>query len=193
MYFISKSWNKMKENPANQNQKNLFKPLLNEFINLNHPIVILAEKIPSKEIEQEFSNLYYHTGLPSKPVRLMIGLLILKQMCNLSDGTFMPEWVRDSYFQYFCGVAEFQWQYPCDPSDLVHFRKKIGEKGVEKLFAILVQMQGMYLKYYDVIFDTTAQEKNIKFLIDAKLYRKTIEKINSIAEKEDNTIILPKN
>ena len=54
VYFRSKSCNKMKGNPANQNQQNLFKPLLNEFINLNHPLVVLAEKIPWKEIEQEF-------------------------------------------------------------------------------------------------------------------------------------------
>ena len=185
MYFRSKSCNKMKGNPANQNQKNLFKPLLNEFINLNHPLVVLAEKIPWKEIEQEFSGLYSHTGSPSKPVRLMTGLLILKQMYNLGDETLMPEWVRDPYFQYFCGEAEFQWQYPCDPSDLVHFRKRIGEKGVEKIFAVSVQMQGKDQKSDDVIVDTTAQEKNITFPTDAKLYRKTIEKINTIAEKED--------
>lgn len=80
----------MKGNSANQNQKNLFKPLLNEFINLNRPLVVLAEKIPWKEIEQEFSSLYSHTGSPSKPVRLMTGLLILKQMYNHGDETLMP-------------------------------------------------------------------------------------------------------
>jgi transposase, IS5 family len=182
--FRLKSCKKMKGKSADQNQKNLFRPLLKEFINLNHPLVILAEKLPWQELEQEFSPLYSNTGTPSKAVRLMAGLLILKQMYNLGDETLMPEWVRDPYFQYFCGEAEFQWKFPCDPSDLVHFRKRIGEKGVEKIFAISVQMQGKDLKNEDVIVDTTAQEKNITFPTDSKLYRKTIEKVNAIAEKE---------
>ncbi len=174
----------MKGKSADQSQKNLFRPLLKEFINLNHPLVILGEKLPWQDLEQEFSSLYSNTGTPSKPVRLMAGLLILKQMYNLGDETLMPEWVRDPYFQYFCGEAEFQWKFPCDPSDLVHFRKRIGENGVEKIFAISVQMQGKDLKNEDVIVDTTAQEKNITFPTDSKLYRKTIEKVNTIAEKE---------
>jgi len=81
----------------------------------------------------------------------MTGLLILKQMYNLGDETLIPEWVRDSYFQYFCGAAEFQWQYPCDPSDLVNFRKRIGEQGIEKIFAISVKMQGKDLKSMNLV------------------------------------------
>ncbi len=182
--FRSKSCKKMKGTSANQSQKNLFRLLLKEFINLNHPLVILGEKLPWQDLEQEFSSLYSNTGTPSKPVRLMAGLLILKQMYNLGDETLMPEWIRDPYFQYFCGEAEFQWKFPCDPSDLVHFRKRIGDKGVEKIFAVSVQMQGKDLKNEDVIVDTTAQEKNITFPTDSKLYSKTIEKVNAIAEKE---------
>ncbi|MGA2822809.1 MAG: IS5 family transposase [Bacteroidales bacterium] len=169
---------------SDQNQKNIFRPLLKEFINLDHPLVTLTERIPWNELEKEFSDLYSHTGTPSKPIRLMAGLLILKQIYNLGDETLMPEWVRDPYFQYFCGEAEFQWKFPCDPSDLVHFRKRIGEKGVEKIFAVSVQLQGKDIKGKDVIVDTTAQEKNITFLTDSKLYRKVIEKCNTIAEKE---------
>ena len=41
-----------------QEQKNLFQPLLREFINLNHELVLLSEKINWKELEKEFSSLY---------------------------------------------------------------------------------------------------------------------------------------
>jgi IS5 family transposase len=167
-----------------QQQKNLFRPLLKEFINMNHPLVILSNKIPWNELEKELANLYSHTGLPSKPVRLMAGLLILKQMYNHGDETIMSEWVRDPYFQHFCGEAEFQWTFPCDPSDLVHFRKRIGKEGVEKLLALSVQLQGKDAKSRDVIVDTTVQEKNITFPTDAKLYRKIVSKCNKIAETE---------
>ncbi len=68
-----------------QTQKNLFKPLLVEFINPDHPLSVLAQRIPWQELEQDFSGYYSHTGSPSKPVRLMIGLLILSQVYNLGD------------------------------------------------------------------------------------------------------------
>lgn len=180
----SKSCRKMKGNSPNQNQKNLFHPLLKEFINPNHPLVTLANKVPWIELEKEFSSLYSYTGTPGKPVRLMAGLLILKQMYNLGDETLMPEWIRDPYFQYFCGESEFQWEFPCDPSDLVHFRKRVGEAGIEKIFSVSVKMQGKDLKSDDVISDTTAQEKNITFPTDSKLYLKIIGKCNAIARDE---------
>ena len=62
----------------NQNQLNLFKPVLKQFINPSHPLVLLAERIPCSELEKDFSPLYSNTGTPAKPIRLMIGLLLLK-------------------------------------------------------------------------------------------------------------------
>ena len=49
---------------VHQEQKNLFQPLLKEFINLNHELVLLSEKINWKELENEFSSLYSKTGTP---------------------------------------------------------------------------------------------------------------------------------
>ncbi|MBL6943257.1 MAG: transposase, partial [Bacteroidales bacterium] len=66
-------------------------------------------------------------------------LLLLKRIYNLGDETVMAQWLQNPYFQYFCGEAEFQWEYPCDPSDLVRFRKRIGEDGAEKIFQVSVE------------------------------------------------------
>jgi IS5 family transposase len=44
--------------PANQNQRNLFQPLLREFINLKHELVLLADKIDWSYFEKEFAPLY---------------------------------------------------------------------------------------------------------------------------------------
>ena len=160
--------------------------MLKEFINPDHPLVILSQKFPWKEIEDEFITLYSHTGSPAKPVRLMVGLLLLKQMYNLGDETLLPQWVQNPYFQYFCGESEFQWKFPCDPSDLVHFRKRIGKEGVEKIFETSVKIQNNSVaKAKEVIVDTTAQEKNVTFPTDAKLYRKIIEQCNEIADKNN--------
>ena len=168
----------------NQNQKNLFQPLLKDFINLQHELVTLTNQIPWKEFEKEFATLYSHTGTPGKPIQLMVGLLILKQLYDYGDETVVPAWVQNPYFQYFCGEAHFHWEFPCDPSDLSHFRKRIGEKGVDKIFEVSVRLQGKDAKSKDVIVDTTAQEKNITFPTDVKLQKKIIDKCNKISEKE---------
>ena len=55
----------------------------------------------------------------------MIGCLILKHPYNLGDETLAKEWVMNPYMQYFCGETIFQHRFPCDPSDFVHFRKRI--------------------------------------------------------------------
>jgi hypothetical protein len=41
--------------------------------------------------------------MPGETVRLMVGLLILKQVYKLADETVMAEWVANPYYQYFCG------------------------------------------------------------------------------------------
>ena len=57
----------------NQNQRDFFKPLLKEFINLEHELVLLSDKIDWRSL----ANLYSHTGQPAIPIRLMVGSLIL--------------------------------------------------------------------------------------------------------------------
>ena len=170
----------------NQNQASFFNPLLKDFIDPNHPLYNLAEVFPWKLFEDEFAPLYSNTGNPSKPIRLMVGLLILKQLHNLGDETLVAAWIQNPYFQYFTGEAEFQWKPPCDPSDLVHFRNRIGKKGAEKILEVSVKIQNPQdLKASDIIIDTTVQEKNITYPTDAKLARKISGKCNKIAKEEN--------
>ena len=44
------------------------------------------------------------------------------------------QWKQNPYFQYFCGEKNFQTRLPCHATELVHFRKRIGADGVEKIF-----------------------------------------------------------
>jgi IS5 family transposase len=114
----------------------------------------------------------------------MVGLLLLKRIFNLGDETVMEQWVQNPYFQYFCGESEFQWKPPCDPSDLVHFRDRIGEEGAKKIFQLSVETRNDEIKSQDVLIDTTAQEKNITYPTDAKLLMKVIKACNKIAGEE---------
>lgn len=168
----------------NQNQRDLFKPLLRDFIDIDHELVLLADKIDWKYFEDEFSEYYSHKGQPSMPIRLMVGCLMLKRIYNLGDETLAKVWIMNPYMQYFCGMAHFEHKFPCDPSDFVHFRKRIGEKGAEKIFVYSVQLHGKSAKENMALSDTTVSENNITFPTDAKLAKKIIDKANAIAKKQ---------
>tara|TARA_B100000963_G_scaffold337551_1_gene333651 strand:- start:321 stop:1655 length:1335 start_codon:yes stop_codon:yes gene_type:complete len=170
---------------SNQDQQDLFRPLLKEFINLEHELVLLANKIDWNYFQDEFSSLYSNTGKPAMPIRLMVGSLLLKRIYNLGDETLCEAWIRDPYMQYFCGMAHFEHTFPCDPSDFVHFRKRIGEKGVEKIFVYSVSLHGRDAKQTVVLSDTTVSENNTTFPTDAKLAKKVIDRCNAIARVED--------
>jgi IS5 family transposase len=165
-------------------QKHLFLANLMEFIDPRHRLCLLAKAIDWNGFEEGFAQLYSKVGCPAKPVRLMVGLLILKQVYNLADETVMEEWVSNPYFQYFCGETVFQWKFPCDPSDLVHFRHRIGEAGVEKILAASILIHGKEVLNEAVSIDTTVQEKNITYPTDTKLAVKIIKKCRKIAKFE---------
>jgi IS5 family transposase len=103
---------------SNQNQRNLFKPLLIDFIDLRHGLILLSDKIDWNYFEKSFSSLYSSTGKPAMPIRLMVGSLMLKRIYNLGDETLCESWIRDPYMQYFCGMAHFEHRFPCDPVTL---------------------------------------------------------------------------
>ena len=165
----------------NQSQRDLFSPLLVDFIATNHELVLLAGHIDWKYFEKAFEKFYSYTGQPSMPVRFMVGCLLLKRMYNLGDETLAKAWVMNPYMQYFCGEAHFKHAFPCDPSDFVHFRKRIGEEGVELIFSYSAQIHGQQQANKIVVSDTTVQENNTTFPTDAKQAKKIIDKCNQIA------------
>lgn len=79
-------------------------------------------------------------GAPSIPIRLMVGCLLLKHLYNLGDEHILEYWVRNVYSQYFCGCEFFEHEFPFDPSNFVHFRNRVGEEGIGKIFAYSVQL-----------------------------------------------------
>lgn len=167
----------------NQEQAELFKNLLVNQLNPQHPLYLLSQAIPWKKLEAAYAPRYGRVGLPSHPIRKMAALLMLKHLYNLSDERVVAQWQESPYCQYFAGEATFQWGQPCAASDLVHFRHRLGAKGIEKLFALSIALHADKVKKAkEVMVDTTVQEKNITFPTDAKLYKKVIEKCNRIAK-----------
>ena len=169
---------------SNQKQQNLFLPLLSDFINMDHELVLLANKIDWKHFETSFSKYYSHTGQPAMPIRLMVGSLMLKRIYSLGDETLASAWSMNPYMQYFCGMTHFEHRFPCDPSDFVHFRKRIGVQGIECIFSYSVELHGKEAKEKIVLSDTTVQENNTTFPTDAKLAKKIIDNCNKLAEEQ---------
>jgi len=84
----------------------------------------------------------------------------------------------------FSGETVFQWSFPCHPTDLVYFRKRIGKEGVKKIFQVSIDLHGKKAKEKEVVVDTTVQEKNITFPTDTKLCTRIINHCVGIATKE---------
>lgn len=156
-----------------------------EQLNHQHPLYILANHVGWKKFEDAFKKHYSETtGAPAKPIRLMVGLIILKHIRNLSDESVVEQWAENAYYQYFCGEEYFASAEPCVPTELVEFRKRIGEEGIELIFQESIRINGKDGKEDDATTDTTVQEKNITFPTDSKLHKKIIDKCKDIAEKE---------
>ena len=168
-----------------ENHRELFRTRLEDLINPHHELALLAKKIDWDYFEREFSVYYSDKGAPSVPIRTMVGCLMLKHLYNLSDEKLPEYWVRDVYFQHFCGGVFFEHTFPFDPSDFVHFRKRVGEAGIEKIFAYSVHLHGAEVAKQAkfVLSDTTVQENNTTFPTDAKLCKKVIDKCNAIAKE----------
>ena len=174
----------MKGNSPDSNQPSFLLPSLKEQLDPNHPIYQLNERINWSVIEEDFKKLYSHTGRPAKPVRLMVSLLLLKQLEDLSDEQVIRRWVDIPYWQYLSGETHFQWKPPAASSDLTHFRKRIGKKGAERLLKLSIDLFNPKIQKEEVVIDTTVQEKNITYPTDSKLAKKVIDTCRNIAKQE---------
>ena len=167
----------------------IFEVALESFIDMNHELVLLSKQIDWEAVESEFAEYYCaDNGRPSVPIRKMVGMLLLKNIYNLSDEGVVARWMENPYMQYFTGEKVFQKRPPMNPIDLTKFRKRIGTIGAEKIFKISLlvnakEITGKEMKL--VMIDSTVQEKNITFPTDAKLYRKIIARVLKMARKED--------
>jgi IS5 family transposase len=173
----------MQTKPAASPQISFLMPTLGEQLDPRQPLKQLADTLPWAEFEQAFGKYYSAEGRPAKPVRLMVGLLLLKQMFNQGDEPVVAGWVQNPYWQYFCGMREFQWQVPCDPSDLVYFRKRIGAAGIQRILKVTARLHGAKAQESEVVVDTTVQEKNITHPTDTKLAHKIIRRCWKLADR----------
>lgn len=190
---------------SNSRQASLFWDL-ETMLDSNHPLFKLANEINWSLFEKSFTPLFYaDNGRPPKPIRLMTGLLMLKHLRNVSDEQVVAQFTENAYYQYFCGLESFGTSAPCESSELVHFRHRIGEEGVELILKesirINLAVEERKNKNEDrrngkdgrgrksdkeqtAFIDSTVQEKNVTFPTDSKLLNKIIDYCHKAAKAE---------
>ena len=168
-------------------QSELFQSRLSNQLNPKDALVILSNQINWSFFEDVFGREFKDgPGQPPKPIRLMVGLMMLQHMKGLSDEEVVAQWVQNPYWQYFCGYDYLQWSLPADPSSLTRWRNRIGKKGLETVLAqtVVTAIGTQTVSHKDlkeVIVDTTVMEKNITFPTDSKLLNRAREQLVKLA------------
>ena len=179
----------------------LYRPRLDAMIDMQHPLAVLSRRLSWSQIEvalapaferrnragrviqgddpfgatsQLFGAGVRAAGRPRLSIPLMASLLYLKHAFNLSDSDLVQRWSQDVVWQYFSGNDFYEPRLPCDPGQIGHFRKAIGEAGVEALPKATIDTAvhtGAIkpMEFERVIVDSTVQEKAVAFPTDSRL------------------------
>ncbi len=120
-------------------QLNIFKTPLKHFIKESHKLVLLSKSIDWDSLEERLS-IYYtkDNGRPGVPIRLISEIIMLKRIYNESDESVLNRWTENPYWQYFTGETYFNHELPFDRTELIKFRKRIGEEGSEEILKLSI-------------------------------------------------------
>lgn len=166
-----------------QFQPELLKIQLIHLLDMSHSLVQLADKFNWIKVDEICSAKFCkNNGRPALASRLVVGLLLLKQMNDLSDEDVCAKFIENPYFQYFCGNKYFEHKIGLTSESLTHWRKRLGNEIFQQ---ILVETICLGLaeevispkELSEVISDTTVQEKNITYPTDGKLLCKALEQV----------------
>ena len=157
----------------------MFELIFSDRLDSEHEIMRAARLIDWDGLHETLERYYSPRGRSGKPIRMMVGIHILKHRYNCSDERAVQELRENAYWQCFCGFKTFQTGDIVDATSLVKFRNRIGIKGMELIEQTVTRAwcaQGL-VKTKRVLVDTTSQPKNIGYPTDADLLHKVREKI----------------
>jgi hypothetical protein len=90
--------------------------------------IVLARKIPWDTLVNVYQKQMHNeqTGAGGINPRVVLGAIIIKHMCDLSDRETVLQIQENMYMQYFIGYSSFSNEEPFDASLFVAFRKRLG-------------------------------------------------------------------
>lgn len=121
-----------------------FESPFSRHLNPNNRWVVLSKKIPWDDLVKVYQKQLNNskTGADGINPRVVIGSLIIKHMCDLSDRETVQQIQENMYMQYFLGFSSFSDEEPFDPSLFVEFRKRLGAEQInainEKILSLAV-------------------------------------------------------
>ena len=149
---------------SNNRQASLFWNL-ETMLDPKHPLFKLANIVNWSCFEEAFAPLFCaDNGRPPKPIRLMVGLLMLKHLRNVSDELILKESIRINL------AIEDKKK---EEEDKKNKKDGRGRKNDEDQTAFI---------------DSTVQEKNITYPTDSKLLNKIIDYCHKVAKAEGTKV-----
>jgi IS5 family transposase len=163
-----------------ERQLPMFEMIFSDYLNPDHELLRAAKLIDWDGLHEAFRTYYSRRGRAGKPIRLMVGIHILKHRYNTSDERAVEELQENVYWQYFCGFKTFQKGDILDATSLVKFRNRLGIEGMKLVEEVVARSWGEHglVKTKRGLVDTTSQPKNIAYPTDADLLHKVREKIS---------------
>ena len=179
---------------------------LETMLDSKHQLFKLANMVDWSLFENSFAPLFCRdNGRPPKTIRLIVRMHKHKHLRNVSDEQVVAQFTENAYYQYFCGMESFSTAAPCAASELVHFRHRIGEVGIELILKESIRINLVIEdkkkdednkknnkdsrgrksdKEQTAFIDSTVQEKNVTFPTDSKQLNKIIDYCHKVAKAE---------
>ena len=157
--------------------------LVQQLLDPAHELLVLAAQIDWDAITEALRPYYKLRGRYAKPVRLMVGLHLLKHRYGLSDEGVVQGLHENLYWMVFCGIdlgEVLEQGQPGEPlhwveaSTLCKWRKRLGVQDTQVLEGVIHQ-QLVYDKVLSprtMLTDTTAMEKHVVYPTDTALLDK---------------------
>lgn len=139
--------------------------------------------------------------MPAKPLRMVLGSLIIQKQYGYSDRELLEQITENSYYQYYIGLPGFSSEAPFVPSLLVEFRKRLDENVMKEINEIIIAYNapnapgpGDGGNSYDdtltglensgtIILDATCVPQNISYPQDVNLLNEARENFEVLSDK----------
>ena len=152
----------------------------------NNRWVVLAKAIPWDSLTSIYSNQLNNKmkGADGINPRVVIGSLIIKHMCNLSDRETIIAIQENIYMQYFIGYSSFSNEAPFDPSLFVGIRKRLGVEQINEINEKILQLNAVLPAAMQE--DTSAQSKYDDSSQPPEIEHNEDQQFNDLPPKEED-------